>query len=506
MKKNRRNSVLIVALLSLVLQSSSLPIPVMGADITSGESISTDSNKEAKTTISIDGFKKTIDTIPEQKDNKVYVGVKDILNINLGVTLEWHDPSSTLNVMKGNDLFLQIVPGKSYIFAQGQRIDGDYTIYINDSKTDIMVPLDVIKAEFELTKAEYDEAKNIITIETNKEAANKLTASKKEGIPLTLEEAIDKALNVDSSLKSVDENERNVKSQRDDLAKKYITYSEGNSPILGTSSDLDMVRSLMSLDISIEAIPYQKELAEKQVREGIKTCFNNILGYEKDLAFKNSTIEHSKKLLDVAKKRVELGLMSQFDYDQQKLKYDQLLKDISTIEYNIKNEYSNLSILMDSNEDYVIDYTVDSYTPIGQIDIDAYASQHAYSTPSIRIQEYNVKKAEQDLRTATSDNLTTKENAVSQAVRDLADSKDNIEKNVRSTYSQIIEAEKEYNKSLENLDQLNKELEVLKVKYNVGAASSLDIENKNFDILTQQYQIEKTILSLDMARYKFDRI
>lgn len=495
MNKLYRNAAVTAILFSMIFQSVSFAEDTVETVIS--EEASTKTNAETpKTTIIMNGFKSESEQ-PVEKDGKTFVAINDVLSTGAGVQLEWSELSKTLNIMKGTQLYMQIMPDKNYIFFEGKRVNTNYTPYIQNGK--VMFPLEELSKYFDFEKFNYDKDKNIVTIETDQSLDAKLQAEKREGTPLTLDDAIEKALNVDSSLINVKEGETLSKKTRDELAQKLL--------LANNNGTIDPILQLMSADKALETIPYQIEAAKTAVRTSIRRSFNTILGYELDLAFQRQSIEHQKILLDVAKKKVELGMMAQFDYNQQELKYNQAVQNIKTLETSIDTEYSNLGIMIDSNTKYVIDYDVTKYDPIGEVDVVVYANRRSYDSPSIKIQEIDLDQQEQQLkRTSAGSEYDKAQNSYNQSKRKLADSKDQIETTVRSTYQSIKESEVKYNQALQDLNRLREELEVLKVQYNVGSASGLDIENKNFELLSKEYEIKKTIIALDNAKYQFENI
>lgn len=487
MKKKYRNLILFAVIFTFIFQSVSF---------------AEDSTTKAQ--LSVDGLVSTLNTSPVEKDGRIFVGIKEILNVKLNVSLSWHEPSKTVNVMRGDKLLFQITPGKNSIFVNGKAESVDYTPYIENE--DIMIPLSLVSEQLGIL-AEYDSNKNMIIIDTQKESSSKIESGQRDGKSITFDEAIDKAFETNSSLKNLKDSQDLTEYSKKQLSDRFVAYSESQSAIYGSDSQLGDVLTLMQTDISLESIPYQQEIIEGSIKAGIKSCFNNILGYEKDLEYKKKSVEHDKILLDVAKKKVELGLLSQYEYNKQEEEYNKELQDIKTIENNIENEYRSLGILIDSKDKYVISYSIDGYNPIGQVDINRYANQSQYSNPSLKVKELAVKQKQNSLKisTTTREQYMSNQNAYNQAERDFEDAKDSFTQKVLSTYNNIKSTEQEYDKALKDMEQLKKDKEVLTVKYNSGLASAIEMETMDFGIVSQQYKIDKLIINLDTLKYTFER-
>lgn len=459
-----------------------------------------------KTKISINELVTTTDITPVEKDGKIFVAMKDVLGVNLNVETSWHEPSKTVTVKRGENMLFQITPGKASIFVEGKLQNLDATPYIENDV--IMIPLDILETQLGVT-AEYDKEQNTVTIvsDNNKES-NSDTLSQRGGTPITFDEAVEKAMVSSSSVKNLKDNRDVMEYHRDQLSQRYATYyASDNSVIYGDTSQITDVVDLMQTDNSLESLQYQEEILEGSIKASIKSVFNNIIGYEEDLAYKKLSIEHNKKLLDIAKRKVELGMLSQYEYDKQEKDYKQELIDVSTLESNIENEYKNLGILLDSNEKYVISYEIPEYRTIGDVNVSTYANQHQYNNPSIKIKELAVENARQQLRvvSTTGEAYKTNYNKYTQAEREFEDSKSEFEKKVLNTYNSIKSTEDDYEKALKDLEQYKKDYEVLKVKFNSGLASAIEIDTMSFNIASQEYKIKKLAIGLDSAKYTFER-
>lgn len=462
-----------------------------------------DTTDTAKTKISINELVTTTDITPVEKEGKIFVAMKDVLGVSLNVETVWHEPSKTVTVKRGGEMLFQITPGEASIFVDGKVQYLEATPYIENDI--IMIPLYILETQLGL-KTEYNKEDNtiIITGDNGKQS----TAVQREGKPITFEEAVEKSMETSSSIKNLKDNKEVTEYHRDQLSQRYATYyASDNSLIYGDTSAINDVVDLMQTDNSLESIKYQQQIFEASIKASIKSVFNNIIGYEEDLAYKKLSIEHDKKLLDIAKKKVELGMLSQYEYDKQEENYKKELMDISTIESNIENQYKNLGILIDSNEKYVISYELPEYKPIGDVNVGTYANQHQYNNPSIKIKELAVKNAEQQLRVVSSSSEVYKSNynKYTQAERDFQDSKDDFEKKILNAYNSIKSTEDSYEKALKDLEQYKKDYDVLKVKFNSGLASAIEVDTMQFNIASQEYQIKKLLIGLDTAKYTFDR-
>ncbi len=487
MKRKSKKLIAFTILSTLVLQS-----------ITFADTTDTD-----KTKISINELITTTDITPVRKDGKVFVAMKDVLGVSLNVETIWHEPSKTVTVKRGGNMLFQITPGKASIFVNGRIQNLDTTPYIENDT--IMIPLDILETQLGLT-AEYDEENNIVTItgDTGKQSS----VVQREGKPITFEEAVEKSMETSSSIKNLKDNKEVTEYHRDQLSQRYATYyASDDSLIYGNTSAINDVVDLMKTNNSLESLEYQEQLLEGSIKASIKSVFNSIIGYEEDLAYKKLSIEHDKKLLDIAKKKVELGMLSQYEYDKQEESYNKELMDVSTIESNIENQYKNLGILIDSKEQYVISYELPEYKSIGEVNVTTYSNQHQYNNPSIKIKQLAVESAEQQLRVVSSSHETYKNNYNSyiQAEREFQDSKDSFEQKILNAYNSIKSTEDSYEKALKDLDQYKKDYDVLKVKFNSGLASAIELDTMQFNIASQEYQIKKLLISLDTAKYTFDR-
>lgn len=457
---------------------------------------------QEKTKISTDGFSITANTVPEEIDAKLFVGLKDVAS-SAGATVTWHDPSKTMTVEKGKKVF-QVTQDKNYIFVDGNRVDVSYTSYSKNG--DLMVPLSLIAEQLDI-KADYNKEENIIVIDTGSIGSEKITRQESEGTPIALEEAIELAKKNDTAIKNLLDDFRIEEIDKNNLSNQFMAYAQDNSSVIGNSQDISMIVNLKKADLSAESQKYQKKLAEDTIAASVKGNFNTILSSENKLAYSKIAAENSKKQLDITEKKYELGLESKYNYDKQKLAYEQELKDIENLELKIKTDYIKLNNLINPSgkKDYVISYNVTEYIPLKDIDINVYASQNVYNSPAIRIKKLDIEGSQFALDHTTQNDYDSKLNALNKSKRSLTDAEDAFKEKVKTKYNDILLAEKSYYKSLEDMEQLKLDLDLMKVKYNSGLVSIMDIENLELKITAKELEIKDTIINLDSLKYTFER-
>lgn len=457
---------------------------------------------QEKTKISTDGFNITANVAPEEIDDKLFVGLKDIAT-SAGATVTWHDPSKTATVEKGKKVF-QVTQDENYIFVDGNRVDISYTPYTKDGN--LMVPLNLITEQLDI-KAEYNKEENIIIIDTGRVGSEKIIRQESEGTPITIEEATELAKKNDTAIKNLLDDFKIEESDKNALSNQFMAYAQDNSSVIGNHQDIAMIVNLKKADLSAESQKYQKKLAEDTIAASIKGSFNNILSSENKLVYNKIAAQNSKKLLDITEKKYELGLESKYNYDKQKVAYEQELKDIENLELKLKTDYIKLNntINPSGKKDYIISYNVTEYIPLEDMDINVYASQNAYNSPAIRIKKLDIEGSQFALDHTTQNDYDSKLNALNKSKRALSDTEDTFKEKVKTKYNDILLAEKNYDKLLEDMEQLKLDLDLMKVKYNSGLVSVIDIENLELKITAKELEIKDSIINLDSLKYTFER-
>jgi len=341
-------------------------------------------------------------------------------------------------------------------------------------------------------------------------------------VPLDILAAEDKLpeLSVSVAAKKAIDNNNSIKNAVDNsslsdenLRKAYdsLYSAKTNDAIL--NAEVNIMTQEMSRALSIENIQSQKE----NVEYNITKYFNSIINAEKKLDLFESSLAIEKKKLEIAKIKLEIGKLSQADFDNQQASYNKNLKSKQTYQSSIDKAYRALNNDMGEKAESRYTLLLDlEYKLVGDVNITSYTDKFVKESLTVKQAENNLKTAEfkvdnysdsYDSQTGViSDPYNAYEQLVvsfNQASRSLADTKSNVKENIISTYDSLKESESSIETEEAAIKTLYKEYEILKLKFEMGKATQLELDEKLYSIKNQEESLRQAKNSHSLTRISF---
>ena len=361
---------------------------------------------------------------------------------------------------------------------------------------ELMLPVRFFEQMFDFTVA-WDNQTNSILIGVNDEF-DILEDTSRQGEDLTLEKAIEKVKTKSESLKKIEEN---IQDAEESIDKLELSYSSGLS--LG---------QLESAQRSLEKLRINKTITESSLELQVNQMFINIKNAEKSLATTKYCLELAKKNLDIARQKYDLGMISTKDMEAQETSYNKNLENIDKQQKSINELYKTLNELMDEdkNKQYHLVFETD-YTPLTEsFDIDTYVEKALEENLSLKAENLSVEDAEDVVSyywagtNATYDKYLDEKENLEDAKKAYTESKNNLEDKIKDTYEDLLDYEKDYTTAQKDLADAIEDYEILKLKYNLGQATKLQLESEKLNVVKAQIEIQQLIYSYNTLLYKFN--
>ncbi len=325
-----------------------------------------------------------------------------------------------------------------------------------------------------------------------------------EKYDLTIDDAVTAAIAYSRDLKNLEENidiaEDNEKSVRNSWSVSE-DYDEQHS----------LSVQLRQLANTLSNYSANKEKAKQQIEYNVRSIFYSIYTAENSLAIYDEQIDINARQLEIYKTMLDLGKLSQTEYNNYKLEYDTLVSDKAATETQISSAYRSLNQLMgkDIAQQYnliVDDLEFENMTGTTL----SYAISTALSTnqtlketeESMNIYKYTLDTYI-DGSTVSSDRSQTEAN-YAQSTRTLADAKTSLTASITSLYEEIIEAERTYSDNVSELAYMEEQLQIKETQYSLGKITELELDAYKLSIDTLKNSMVTATYNHDLMVRQFE--
>lgn len=319
---------------------------------------------------------------------------------------------------------------------------------------------------------------------------------------LTVEDAVAKAVKYSHELKNLEENaalnEENINNVHDQLI-----YSEETTEIMNLSVKLKELR------YQTENYTMNSEIEKQNIELSVIKFFTSVLNAEEAIKLYDESIKLQEQELKISEVKVNLGLLSKSEYDSQNLAYKKSLAERASKEVELNEAYISLNKVMGDDFDKKYNIVLDlEYSPLENVNLDFEINKALAVNQSIKEKENALEIARYDLDTysslTSSDTKEAKEVKLSQTSRSLTDEKTNLKEKMINTYNSIIKNETEYNSNIMELENMKKELEIKKVKYNLDKITQLELAQYEYEIKQLENKIQQQIYNHEILKIQFN--
>ncbi len=315
-------------------------------------------------------------------------------------------------------------------------------------------------------------------------------------IPLTVEDATTKAIAYSPTLKTLSENKVEADNSNDALTFSF-EYTNNDST---NSANQQMAYNIRKLQNSLKSLDLNTQVAKDGIALNVKSLFNSIKAAQDQIDLYEQNMEIQKKNIQIAEIKMNLGLLSQLEYDNTVSTYNITEANKTNLEIEVNNSFRSLNELMGTDLNNKYDIVLDDvvYEPIGDINITNEITRAVASSVNIKTKKDELELAKYDYKTyvPTSSDIgmsDTKRNAVSQAQRDINDAETSLRQNMTTLYNNIISNEQKYTDTVSQLNVLKSQYTVIKTQYDSGKATELDVMNVEYNIAKLEAGLDQLV-------------
>lgn len=327
-------------------------------------------------------------------------------------------------------------------------------------------------------------------------------ASEKDFRNLTVDEAVSKAISYSRELKELASDSETTNNNMETLITKLKTTDMTNE-ILNYALQIKQARYKLENNIK------QSDIQKDNIRLSIINFFSLVLSAESEIKLYEIEINITEENLKIAETKKSLGLLSINEYNNEKLAYDKMLLNKKELENIVNEAYISLNKIMGTNltSKYKLILNI-NYSEMEEIDLNSkidmlISTSQLYKekkeTVEIAKYSYNIYS-----KATSNDTKLSKLNNYNESLRDLQDTEINLKEKLINTYNNIKKIESEYKSNIIELENLKKQLDILKLQYNVGKSKELDITKCEYNILKLQNQIQNQIYEHYLLKEKFN--
>jgi hypothetical protein len=318
---------------------------------------------------------------------------------------------------------------------------------------------------------------------------------------LTVSEAAKMAINEDSAVKNLNDTE--------DLSGDKLEQALDNmhdSFALGESAMLNAQVNYMSLELSSSLAIKDITARKENVEYSITKYFNTIINAEKALELFDSSLDIQKRELDITKLKLNLGMVSQLDYDTALLNFERAGNSRLVYVNSIDKAYRDLNGAMGKPLENRYNLVLNlEYKPIEEINITQYTDTFLNKSLTIKRAEDAKDVAEfqmdnyipdYDIETREIYEDYNKEDQLladfNQASRSLADIKLSVKESIIDTYNSLRDMEVDIKAGELELQTSNQQLTILEKRLALGQVTALDVDKLKYDIKNKEDDLRKT--------------
>lgn len=325
---------------------------------------------------------------------------------------------------------------------------------------------------------------------------------------LTINRATEKAIEYSKTLKTLSENSLLAKESYDEVVKDYLITDQSHE-------SLNLVTRLKNATNKLTNLKASQELEKENIKLSIINFFYSVISAEKELELYKESIDIAEKELRISDVKRKLGLISETEYNSQKLSYDKQVSELSNKELTITNAYRSLNnVLGDSSEkryNLIIDkqyLTFSSIKDTGNT-LTSYITNGLSTSNKLTELKQNTDLAKYSVDTYSSLNtssLQSLEISYTQAQRILSEAQQNLEQSITDIYNNILKLEDNYSIKLKDLSKQESDITLLEIKYKLGTATELELIKAKYQLKLLELEIQNIIFNHNIYKIKIENI
>lgn len=348
--------------------------------------------------------------------------------------------------------------------------------------------------------------KGSISSETKVAGSNSFGVTQTElesAYDLTIDTAVTNAIAYSRDLKNLEDN---IDITKDSNRATHSAWQVAED----FASNHSLSVQLRQLTTALSTYSANQEIAKQKIEYNVRTIFYNIFMAEKSLALYDQQIDINERQLKIYETMLNLGKLSQVEYNNYKYEFDKLVSDKTATETQISSAYRSLNQLMgkDLNQQYNIIVDDLTFEDMGEVSLDYEINKALSTNQTVKSAQDAVNIAKYDIDnyidgSVESAERTQKQKTYEQSTRTLDDTKTNLKASMTALYDDILEAERKYKNYVSELATMEAQLKVKETQFSLGKITQLELDAYKLSIDSLKYNMESSTYSHDILVREF---
>lgn len=330
--------------------------------------------------------------------------------------------------------------------------------------------------------------------------------------PLTLEEAIQKSVNNDISLRKrantieqlqesrsrLREYDQDTRPTISDLESAQTDPQAARGVMISSATSKNIVMNIIQTDINIRSMRNQKEIEEERIGYILEAMFNDIREARINQELLEDRLSYMNTLQAQERLKAENGMASRFSFSQLNQEVERTEKNRDLLAESERILYEQLGIMTGIRDIHEYEAVIEllEYQPVAGTATSTLVSRAVAADPYVEIAELQITKAETDTKFFTYTGspadapYKVKEIEVDNAIKE----RNNIRRNLREVLEERISKLKQLEKTIEQGEmkvvQLQEQLGVLELQHELGMIIRNTITEKELEIKSELEELE----------------
>lgn len=318
---------------------------------------------------------------------------------------------------------------------------------------------------------------------------------------ITLQQAVDQALEMSRSLKISELEKDTAKEERED-AQDQVSYT----PIGEINDDIkNAYITLLQKELGYQTSIKNVEALERDIMVEVVEKYAAIYSARADLEDAEAGLEDAEYDRNIAQKKLQVGIVAQYELDEANSNLVQKETALKDAQSNLEQAYEDFNILLgNSVDERPILVSSIEYPEPEVTSIDAEVSRALNNSTDVWSALKQITLAEVNLRTSDSYeiskinikiaelNASEAKKALETSVREKLDSMESLRNQIISTETSIKDAEAALNRA--------------EKKYAIGTGTQSDVVQAKVDLTSQENQLAGLRLELASSMASYNRL
>jgi len=327
-----------------------------------------------------------------------------------------------------------------------------------------------------------------------------------EQLQLTIDQAVDMAINYSRDLKSlgytIEQVDEALESARDLV--KY-TPADGDNPAVSQA-----YLNLVSTEITQQQNKKQIEVVKDKIAYNVNKQYIAVLTAQEAVKLAEDALEYAKYQRDMARVGYQHGTVSLIEKNNAEREYVNKEAALTESRINLESSYKNLNTLLGLNEDArpVLTDTPE-YSSIGTVNLESKIAQILDGNPQIWSAEKDLEQAKLKLTLYSGgtgmNNYTSTELGVYKSALSLESVKEKARTTIRNSYETIMGLEQKYQSVMQQLEMAQDNLKVTELKYDLGMATKGELLSARVTLNNARNSLNSLIYNHELAKISFQK-